>query len=71
MSSRSWATVLRDRLDLLSAPFAAVSRPGLTLAESAVLNALDAHLQDAPRQPANAVPFLVEPAGLEDAVGRR
>jgi hypothetical protein len=63
--------VLRDRLDLLPAPFSAASRPGLTLAESAVINALDAHLQEAPSQPATAVQFLVEPAGLEDAFDRR
>jgi hypothetical protein len=64
-------TVLRDHLDLLPAPFAAASRPGLTLAESAVLNALDAYLQAGSYPYIAAVPADCEPAGEEDAVGRR
>lgn len=70
-SEQAAAAALRDHLDLLPAPFAAASRPGLTLAESAVLNALNAYLQEAQNPPTAAVPSLVEPAGLEDALDRR
>lgn len=64
------AAVLRDRLDLLPAPFTAAVRPGYTLAESAVLNALDAAIQAGPNQPATDLP-AIEPADLEDVAGRR
>ena len=70
-SEQAAAAALRDHLVLLPAPFAAASRPGFTLAESAVLNALDAYLQEAPSQPTAAIPSLVEPAGLEVVLDRR
>ena len=65
------AATLCDRLDLLPAPFAAASRPGLTLAESAVLNALDAYLQTGAYPYIAAAPPDCEPADVEEAVGRR
>jgi hypothetical protein len=70
-SKQAAAAALRDHLDLLPAPFAAALRPGLTLPESAVLNALDAYLQEAPSQPTAAGPPVYVPADLEDAFDRR
>jgi hypothetical protein len=69
-SEQAAATVMRDRLDLLLAPFTAAAWPGYTLAESAVLNALDAALQTGPNEPATDLPDI-EPAGLEAVTGRR
>ena len=70
-SEQAAAAALRDHMDLLPAPFAAASRPGLTLAESAVLNALDAYLQAGSYPYIAPVPADCEPAGLEDAFDRR
>ena len=70
-SEQAAAAALHDRLDLLPAPFTAASRSGYTLAESAVLNALDAYLQTGSCPYIAAVPPEYEPAGEEDAFGRR
>ena len=69
-SEQAAAAALRDRMDLLPAPFTAASRPGLTLAESAVLNALDAFIQEQPSQHNTSVPPMVELAGQDDTRGR-
>ena len=70
-SEQAAAAALRDHMDLLPAPFAAASRPGLTLDESAVLNALDDYLLEAPSRPTAADPPVCVPADLEDAFDRR
>ena len=70
-SEQAAAAALLDRLDLLPPPFTAAARPGHTLAESAILNALDAALQAGPNQPAATDPPGFEPAGWEDIAGRR
>lgn len=54
---------------LLRATFTLASRPGLVLTELAVLNALDADIQNAPCQHTATIPNMVEVASLDNKSG--